>query len=247
MPVAQIPAIKTTTVATPAVQEETQAHDGDQDMEAADKPKPEPKRVKQEVKVPPEDLLLKPMPKDGSCLFHAVSEGLKWLQDERDSHPRVLRAQVLEHMKRHRDAYLPEWDKMDPKGQPFSGTFEEYLAAKEQPTAFASDIEFKALARLLDIKLVAVPSGVHFQPMAFHHKAKRMLVLLVRCLAHRLRPPVAKERGLLPRALPASHRRSHSRSSGWRTFVCLHCLFRYKGCTGTPGRSAAFRLYCLDK
>ncbi|CAE7304679.1 unnamed protein product, partial [Symbiodinium microadriaticum] len=177
VPVAQIPAIKTTTVATPAVQEETQAHDGDQDMEATDKPKPEPKRVKQEVKVPPEDLLLKPMPKDGSCLFHAVSEGLKWLQDERDSHPRVLRAQVLEHMKRHRDTYLPEWDKMDPKGQPFSGTFEEYLAAMEQPTAFASDIEFKALARLLDIKLVVVPSGVHFQPMAFHHKAKRMLVL----------------------------------------------------------------------
>ena len=177
VPVAQIPAIKTTTVATPAVQEETQAHDGDQDMEATDKPKPEPKRVKQEVKVPPEDLLLKPMPKDGSCLFHAVSEGLKWLQDERDSHPRVLRAQVLEHMKRRRDTYLPEWDKMDPKGQPFSGTFEEYLAAMEQPTAFASDIEFKALARLLDIKLVVVPSGVHFQPMAFHHKAKRMLVL----------------------------------------------------------------------
>ena len=174
VPVAQIPPLKT--VAAPCKQappQDAEPEEGQTDS----KPESEAKRSKQEVRALPEDLTSKTVPADGSCLFHAVSEGLKWLQDDRDAHPRVLRAETIEHMRRHCPTYEAEWDRKGPDGLDFTGTFAEYLTLMEQPTSYATDIEFKALARVLDVKLVIIPAGIHWQPMCFHHKAKRMLVL----------------------------------------------------------------------
>ena len=174
VPVAQIPPLKT--VAAPCKQappQDAEPEEGQTDS----KPESEAKRSKQEVRALPEDLTSKTVPADGSCLFHAVSEGLKWLQEDRDAHPRVLRAETIEHMRRHCPTYEAEWDRKGPDGLDFTGTFADYLTLMEQPTSYATDIEFKALARVLDVKLVIIPAGIHWQPMCFHHKAKRMLVL----------------------------------------------------------------------
>ena len=81
-----------------------------------------------------------------------MSEGLKWLQDDRDAHPRFLRAETIEHMRRHCPTYEAEWDRKGPDGLDFTGTFADYLTLMEQPTSYATDIEFKALARVLDVK-----------------------------------------------------------------------------------------------
>ena len=174
VPVAQIPELKTVTA--PCKQGPTQdAEPKDDGTEV--KPVPQAKRSKQEVRALPDDLIRTTVPTDGSCLFHAVSQGLQWLKEDRDVHPRILRAETIDHMRRHAPTYEAEWDHKGPDGCDFSGSFKDYLTIMEQSTSYATDIEFKALARVLDLKLVVIPAGTHWQPMCFHHKAKRLLVL----------------------------------------------------------------------
>ena len=174
VPVAQIPELKTVTA--PCKQGSMQnAEPKDDGTEG--KPVPEAKRSKQEVRALPDDLSRTTVPTDGSCLFHAVSKGLQWLKEDRDAHPRILRAETIDHMRRHAPTYEAEWDHKGPDGCDFSGSFEDYLTIMEQPTSYATDVEFKALARVLDLKLVVIPAGTHWHPMCFHHRTKRLLVL----------------------------------------------------------------------
>ncbi|CAE7488539.1 gcs-1 [Symbiodinium sp. CCMP2592] len=139
---------------------------------------PQQKRVKQEVRTKPGDLQLKACPRDGACVLHALSLGLQWLGDSRPNHPRMLRAQMVEHMRRHATQYEKEWDGKGPDSEPVKDRdFPAYLTLMEKEGAYCSDVELRALGRVLDIKIVVLPAGLNFAPYAFHSKAAKMLVL----------------------------------------------------------------------
>ncbi|CAE7827522.1 unnamed protein product [Symbiodinium sp. CCMP2592] len=139
---------------------------------------PQQKRVKQEVRTKPGDLQLKACPRDGACVLHALSLGLQWLGDSRPNHPRMLRAQMVEHMRRHATQYEKEWDGKGPDSEPVKDRdFPAYLTLMEKEGAYCSDVELRALGRVLDIKIVVLPAGLNFSPYAFHSKAAKMLVL----------------------------------------------------------------------
>ncbi|CAE7824121.1 gcs-1 [Symbiodinium sp. CCMP2592] len=139
---------------------------------------PQQKRVKQEVRTKPGDLQLKACPRDGACVLHAISLGLQWLGDSRPNHPRMLRAQMVEHMRRHVTQYEKEWDGKGPDSEPVKDRdFSAYLTLMEKEGAYCSDVELRALGRVLDIKIVVLPAGLNFSPYAFHSKAAKMLVL----------------------------------------------------------------------
>ena len=56
-------------------------------------------------------------PKDGSCLFHAVAAGLRWLAGSKQTTycHRDLRARCVEHLRKHASQYVHEW------GRPWAG------------------------------------------------------------------------------------------------------------------------------
>ena len=163
------PKLATTVIATPS-QEIVNNAEG--------RPEPTGKRTKQEVRAVPEDLERQATKRDGACVLHAISAGLEWLKDPRDKHPRVLRAQMVEHLRKHKQSYSQEWDGKGPDGTTVPGkNFDAYLSLMESESAYCSELELRALGRILDVKIVLLPAGVHWVPLAFHHKAKRMLVL----------------------------------------------------------------------
>ncbi|CAE7264068.1 unnamed protein product [Symbiodinium sp. CCMP2592] len=85
---------------------------------------------------------------------------------------------LVEHMRRHATQYEKEWDGKGPDSEPVKDRdFSAYLTLMEKEGAYCSDVELRALGRVLDIKIVVLPAGLNFSPYAFHSKAAKMLVL----------------------------------------------------------------------
>ena len=75
-------------------------------------------------------------------MLHAVSPGLEWLGDSREKHPRVFRAQMVEHLRKNKDSYLKEWDGVGPDGKPVPNkNFDTYLSLMESESALSSSSE----------------------------------------------------------------------------------------------------------
>ena len=134
------------------------------------------KRVPQQVRKLPKTLKLEVGKKDGNCMLHALSKGLAFLEIKRSAHPAQLRAELAAHMRKHGEKYKKQWDGLDSRGAPASD-FETYVNEVEKDSTFLGELEVAALARILDIRIVVLPEGVDFVPVAFHCQAKRMLVL----------------------------------------------------------------------
>ena len=87
-----------------------------------------------------------PVPGDGACLFHALSEGLKAVGTTTTSAPK-LRATVVTHLRKHEAEYSTFWDKKAPKaGDVPCSSWQEYLGLLAQQGAWGSELEILALA-----------------------------------------------------------------------------------------------------
>ncbi|CAE7353677.1 gcs-1 [Symbiodinium sp. KB8] len=74
----------------------------------------------------PDGVRIEEAPKDGSCFYHSMAQGLQWLTGKSFCH-RDLRAKANQHIEKHLTEYLPEFD-----GDPRFGiiTFKESRRAK---------------------------------------------------------------------------------------------------------------------
>ena len=119
------------------------------------------------------------MPSDGSCIFHAFAAGLGWLHGPEKSppHARELRAGVVTHLLQHKDRYVGLWDKCNTEGKADPDLdFEGYRKKVGQESAYASDLELRALARSWQVNIVVVPADSRLKPEAFTtQKAKKTL------------------------------------------------------------------------
>ena len=136
--------------------------------------------VAPELRQVPQGLKIDPQPKDGACAFHCFSQGLKKISKGKiDKHPRQLRAECVEHMQKHAEDYKASWDKKGPDGNELAD-WDSYIAAVSAESAYVSDLELRALARLYDVKVVLVPQLACFPPVVFHSgqkSPKRCLML----------------------------------------------------------------------
>ncbi|CAE7464425.1 unnamed protein product, partial [Symbiodinium pilosum] len=88
-----------------------------------------------------------------------------------------LRAGVVNHLLQHKDRYVGLWDKCDTGGKPDPNLdFEGYIKLVGQESAYASDLELRALARSWQVNIVVVPADSRLEPEAFTtQKAKKTL------------------------------------------------------------------------
>ena len=142
------------------------------------KPVPGAKRTKCDVRTVPNELKTIDIAKDGNCVYRAISEGLAWLSDGKISvEHRELRAKAITHLRKHKEAYSAQWDKESPAGAPMQ-SFEDYLVASAQDSAYGSPLEIEALARVYDVQIILIPCLADFAVMSFRtSQAKRIIVL----------------------------------------------------------------------
>ena len=86
------------------------------------------------------------VPGDGACLFHSFSKGMTLLDSPVTKHALELRAIAVEHMEKHKDEYLTEWDGKTPSDTPCD-SFDSYLELIMGQHAYGSTLEIRALAR----------------------------------------------------------------------------------------------------
>ncbi|CAE7258440.1 Ptchd3 [Symbiodinium sp. CCMP2592] len=145
-----------------------------------EEPKAKKLAVSPELRAIPAGMRLEEQPKDGACAFHCFSVGLHKLSKGKiDKHPRLLRAEAVEHMTKHSEDYQASWDKKDPTGAPMED-WSAYLTAVSAESSYVSDLELRALARLYDTRVVLIPAMACFPPVVFHagqRSPKRRLVL----------------------------------------------------------------------
>ena len=82
-------------------------------------------------------------------------------------------------MQKHSDEYKAAWDGKGPDGGVLA-TWDDYITAVSAESAYVSDLELKATARLYDVKVVLVPEMAHFPPVVFHSgqkSPKRCLIM----------------------------------------------------------------------
>ena len=78
-------------------------------------------------------------------------------------------AQVVRHLQKHSDEYKAMWDKTDPVGS---------LKLAKADNAFVSDLEMKALSRILDVRIVVIPEMAAMVRVVFHLQQKWRVVAL---------------------------------------------------------------------
>ena len=87
------------------------------------------------VRPVPEKLVYRKMPKDGSCVFHAMAAGIKFVTGGKlDLSARELRARAVGHLQKYADTYSKQYDKKGPDGSDMP-EFADYLTAQLRPKA----------------------------------------------------------------------------------------------------------------
>ena len=146
----------------------------------SDEPAAKRVAVAPELRSVPKGMQIEAQPKNGACAFHCFSTGLKKISKGKiDKHPRNLRAECIEHMQKHSEEYRASWDGKGPEGSKLD-TWEAYITAVSAESAYVSDLEIRALARLYDVRVVLVPQLACFPPVVFHScqkSPKRCLVM----------------------------------------------------------------------
>ena len=140
---------------------------------------PKRARLPAQTRTRPPDLVFKAMPKDGNCVFHTLAGGLEWLSRKHKKplslSARELRARVVEHMRKHSEAYEADYDGKSPGGADMP--WEQYLDAIAQEGAYASHLEIRAICRIYAVRVMVVPEHACVPCETFHSKVKdRVLV-----------------------------------------------------------------------
>ena len=99
------------------------------------------------VRPVPENLVYRKMPKGGSCVFHAMAAGIKFVTGGRlDLSARELRARAVGHLQKYAETYSKQCDKKGPDGSDVPD-FKDYLTAIAAESAYAGAMEVEALTR----------------------------------------------------------------------------------------------------
>ena len=80
---------------------------------------------------------------NGDCLWHSLAAALSHGAEKKRTH-RQLRAFTVQYMRRHIDQFGPAWDSFGPKGEPFKGTFNEYLDLLQKVKTWSGALELSA-------------------------------------------------------------------------------------------------------
>ena len=135
----------------------------------------------------PKQCELHKMPADGACFFHAVAKGLHWLSGQKKTEycHRQLRARVVAHLKKYTTEYLQEWDGLGPSLEKMRDgaatpleAFERYLAAIAGESAYASELEARAISRIFNCCLCVTPQDGRFAPMLFRESQRSRSIIL---------------------------------------------------------------------
>ena len=138
-------------------------------------PPPNSKKAKAEQRAIPAGLKLVPMEPDGNCLFSSAAHVIK-LTLKKNVSALQLRAEVVEHMRKHEQRYAIAWDKELPDGKP-SDSFADYLNAVAKNGTWGGHLELAAIGRAYDLKFTVFPTSLHLEPFAVHAHASRGGVL----------------------------------------------------------------------
>ena len=139
-------------------------------LDAEGKEISDPKRqcTPTKVRPVPEKLVYRKMPKDGSCVFHAMAAGIKFVTGGKlDLSARELRARAVGHLQKYADTYSKQYDKKGPDGSDMP-EFEDYLTAIAAESAYAGAMEVEALCRIYSIRVILVPENAAFPVEAYH-------------------------------------------------------------------------------
>ena len=118
------------------------------------------------------------MAKDGSCVFHAMAAGIKFVTGGKlDLSARELRARAVGHLRKYAETYSKQYDKKGPDGSDMP-EFEDYLSAIAAESAYAGAMEVEALCRIYSIRVILVPENAAFPVEAYHLKEKKKIVVL---------------------------------------------------------------------
>ena len=139
---------------------------------------PKRKCTPAKVRPVPEKLVYRKMAKDGSCVFHAMAAGIKFVTGGKlDLSARELRARAVGHLRKYADTYSKQYDKKGPDGSDMP-EFEDYLNAIAAESAYAGAMEVEALCRIYSVRVILVPENAAFPVEAYHLKEKKKTVVL---------------------------------------------------------------------
>ena len=139
---------------------------------------PKRKCTPAKVRPVPEKLVYRKMAKDGSCVFHAMAAGIKFVTGGKlDLSARELRARAVGHLRKYAETYSKQYDKKGPDGSDMP-EFEDYLSAIAAESAYAGAMEVEALCRIYSIRVILVPENAAFPVEAYHLKEKKKIVVL---------------------------------------------------------------------
>ena len=65
---------------------------------------------------------------------------------------------MIDHLRRNADRYTPLWDSTSPTGEKLE-SWETYIEQLASESAYASDLELRALAKMWNLRLIVVPQG----------------------------------------------------------------------------------------
>ena len=145
------------------------------------------KKIAAEHREIPKQCELHKMPADGACFFHAVAKGLHWLSGPKKAEycHRQLRARVAAHLKKYASEYIQEWDGLGPSLEKMreeaaapQEAFERYLAAIAGESAYASELEARAISRIFNCCLCVIPQDGRFAPMLFRESQRSRSIVL---------------------------------------------------------------------
>ena len=133
----------------------------------------------------PAEVRIDEAPKDGSCFYHSMAKGLQWLTGKSYCH-RDLRARANQHIEKHLAEYLPEFDGQGPSHEKLreehpgddSAALKAYLKLAACESAYASNLEIKALSRLYNVCIVVVPRDPRFGILTFKESRRAKTIAL---------------------------------------------------------------------
>ena len=129
----------------------------------------------------PDGVHRRSVPADGNCFFHCVSEAWSFFTGKPQPSPMQARAEIIAHMRRHRQEYEPFWDGFDSGSEASRkrlATFDDYLAHMGTNATWAGGLEILAAARHYAVSLVVLPEDASHKPCVVHPRPKQARIAL---------------------------------------------------------------------
>lgn len=153
--------------------------------EGKDTPDPKRRGISTRARVPP--CAIYKAKGDGNCFYHAAQ---RYFESEGRPKPlgaQRLRAEVVQHMRRHQESYKPDWDQHDSKGRCLDH-FDGYLNEQRNDGVYAGLLKIKGLVVIkilpqgeLTTKCTKCGGAEPWQPAADHDIGEEAASIGTRC------------------------------------------------------------------